>query len=526
MGNNNSRSSGYPTYPSTAYQDASLSRKKTWNGRFGRNKAMYPAEMDYVPGYGQSPYPQAQTMQPRRPRGTPRPQQQQQQQQQYFQPEQYQYMQTPQPPQGFPQPMQSTSRPVIPIVPMSSARPVMPNRMPTPGVPQSQGLYSQQSTTMPMPQPVIPNIPAQQANGVPVVPRMGQQYTLDPMMFPEPQVAGAGSRLTPGIHEQYDSRRRTPTPPTPPYNPLPAPPRDVFEDSPYISLLRELRRPIDESTIRRNIMIPPSQPMNVSMTAGYMTGSRRNHDRKHSRKGSLFNVFGRHRRDDEEDEEPVMQAQPIYAAPMMQQTPGVIPVYNPTPQMTQIGMNGVAVPAPVATPMPVPTPIPARGPTPVPMTMPTHTPARSIIKIDRGNELGGLIHTSPHLVHYNRQSYPSAFHLHEAMKFMGHRPDIAERIRTSRTVEEARAISAANHEHVRPDWERVFLGKMDEVLYEKLMQHPTLRAVLLSTGVADLIVSDMNDAFWGDGPLGQGANELGKALGRVRERMRAEGMGT
>lgn len=84
MGNNNSRSSGYPTYPSTAYQDASLSRKKTWNGRFGRNKAMYPAEMDYVPGYGQSPYPQAQTMQPRRPRGTPRPQQQQQQQQQYF----------------------------------------------------------------------------------------------------------------------------------------------------------------------------------------------------------------------------------------------------------------------------------------------------------------------------------------------------------------------------------------------------------------------------------------------------------
>lgn len=64
---------------------------------------------------------------------------------------------------------------------------------------------------------------------------------------------------------------------------------------------------------------------------------------------------------------------------------------------------------------------------------------------------------------------------------------------------------------------------MDEVLYTKFVQHPDLRKLLLSTGVSELCYSDRHDSFWGDGPLGRGANELGRALERVRERLISEG---
>ena len=64
---------------------------------------------------------------------------------------------------------------------------------------------------------------------------------------------------------------------------------------------------------------------------------------------------------------------------------------------------------------------------------------------------------------------------------------------------------------------------MEEVLYQKFMQHPQLRALLLGTDSADLVFSDP-DTTWGDGQIGQGPNWLGHALMRVRRRFREEGL--
>ena len=64
---------------------------------------------------------------------------------------------------------------------------------------------------------------------------------------------------------------------------------------------------------------------------------------------------------------------------------------------------------------------------------------------------------------------------------------------------------------------------MDDVLHDKFVQHPDLRRLLLSTGEIPLQFIAQQDNFWGDGPLGQGANQLGKALVRVRDRLRHEG---
>ncbi len=65
--------------------------------------------------------------------------------------------------------------------------------------------------------------------------------------------------------------------------------------------------------------------------------------------------------------------------------------------------------------------------------------------------------------------------------------------------------------------------QMEEVLYQKFIQHPQLRALLMSTGNADLVFSDP-DTTWGDGQIGQGMNWLGHALMRVRSRFREEGL--
>ena len=63
---------------------------------------------------------------------------------------------------------------------------------------------------------------------------------------------------------------------------------------------------------------------------------------------------------------------------------------------------------------------------------------------------------------------------------------------------------------------------MEEVLYLKFKQHPTLRTLLLNTGLSDIVYADHNP-YWGEGPSGAGSNELGKALMRVRDRLLAEG---
>ena len=49
-----------------------------------------------------------------------------------------------------------------------------------------------------------------------------------------------------------------------------------------------------------------------------------------------------------------------------------------------------------------------------------------------------------------------------------------------------------------------------------------MRAILLGTGTAELVYEDPDDVLWGIDQRGRGGNELGKALERVRDRLRAE----
>ena len=65
---------------------------------------------------------------------------------------------------------------------------------------------------------------------------------------------------------------------------------------------------------------------------------------------------------------------------------------------------------------------------------------------------------------------------------------------------------------------------MEDVLYLKFTQHRSLRDALFSTGFLELVFNDFDD-FLGEGTSGQGRNELGKTLMRIRDRLRQEGSG-
>ncbi len=61
---------------------------------------------------------------------------------------------------------------------------------------------------------------------------------------------------------------------------------------------------------------------------------------------------------------------------------------------------------------------------------------------------------------YDNKIYPTAMHLHEAMKFMDHKPELVEPIRACESVEEVYPLAARFAAWVRPDWGRVFVDKV------------------------------------------------------------------
>ena len=71
---------------------------------------------------------------------------------------------------------------------------------------------------------------------------------------------------------------------------------------------------------------------------------------------------------------------------------------------------------------------------------------------------------------------------------------------------------------LRPDWEQVKVGLMEEIVRAKFTQHPELATKLLATGEKRLVEGNTwGDTFWGvDLRSGRGENHLGVILMQVR----------
>ena len=134
------------------------------------------------------------------------------------------------------------------------------------------------------------------------------------------------------------------------------------------------------------------------------------------------------------------------------------------PVMSSVQVMPVSIGAsPAARPMSMPTA--GAGQMGMGMGMPspgnTGVSAGGVVPTLRFNgygEYAGLLYHSPHTVMYEDELYPTALHLFEALKFLPHRPDLADQIRLCEHVEEVTAISASFAEHTRRDWGNVALS--------------------------------------------------------------------
>ncbi|KAJ7070639.1 hypothetical protein C8F01DRAFT_1107159 [Mycena amicta] len=291
--------------------------------------------------------------------------------------------------------------------------------------------------------------------------------------------------------------------PLPPLsNPLPSPPRDLYELSPYNTLLN----------------LPQTTALLTSNYGQLGSLPPPNYDRRKGGRGGLLRTLtGRGRKEEELRFVPVFINAPNQAA-------GEQPVSVPP-------ITSAAAPTPAVVP-PTPGPEDVAGqhwhmPTPHPSHLPPPVP--SIRFSGTSYEYAGFLNYSPHRVVYGGRDYPTAMHLHEAMKFLPDNLALSERIRLCPDVTQVYAISQDlvnqfGETAIRQDWAENYLSLMEEAVLYKFRQHANLRDMLLKTKPAHLIYADEQDPFWGEGAPGEGGlNNLGRLLEVVRERLDTEG---
>lgn len=81
----------------------------------------------------------------------------------------------------------------------------------------------------------------------------------------------------------------------------------------------------------------------------------------------------------------------------------------------------------------------------------------------------------------------------------------------------AAAKRMGRHLNMREDWESIKLDVMESLLRRKFL-NPTLCEKLLATGKAELVEGNTwGDVYWGQCPVGNGANHLGRLLMKIRD---------
>lgn len=118
------------------------------------------------------------------------------------------------------------------------------------------------------------------------------------------------------------------------------------------------------------------------------------------------------------------------------------------------------------------------------------------------------------------ESYASVEHAYQAAKTRD--PEARAKIRRARSAGAAKHLG--RRVPMRPDWEAVKIEVMKRLVRQKFRCDAELARALLATGDAELVEGNYwNDTFWGQCPVGNGFNHLGKILMEVRAELREGG---
>jgi ribA/ribD-fused uncharacterized protein len=143
---------------------------------------------------------------------------------------------------------------------------------------------------------------------------------------------------------------------------------------------------------------------------------------------------------------------------------------------------------------------------------------KEILFYRQNNPYGEFSNFSPHPIKLKGKVWPTSEHYFQAQKFAG--TEHEETVRQAHTPSVAAKLGRRRSLPLRPDWEAIKEDVMREALQAKFEQYPKLKALLLSTGEAELIEHTRNDRYWADGGDGAGKNRLGHLLMELRAQFR------
>ena len=117
-------------------------------------------------------------------------------------------------------------------------------------------------------------------------------------------------------------------------------------------------------------------------------------------------------------------------------------------------------------------------------------------------------------VEYEGVVYPSSEHAYVAAKTTNQ----IQKLSIAETESPAEVKRLGKSIELRPDWKSVKVFIMKCIVEAKFDQNPDLMKMLQETRSYELIEgNNWGDTFWGQSPLGNGRNELGKILMSVRD---------
>ncbi len=118
--------------------------------------------------------------------------------------------------------------------------------------------------------------------------------------------------------------------------------------------------------------------------------------------------------------------------------------------------------------------------------------------------------------------YKTVEHAFQTIKFLETAPEIAEKIKKSKSPFEARSLAHKYKSLRRKDWSKKKYDVMEMLLTQKVLQNPYVKEKLINTFPYTIIedCGEDDDKDWGCGLDGTGENNLGKIWMKIRENLK------
>lgn len=119
---------------------------------------------------------------------------------------------------------------------------------------------------------------------------------------------------------------------------------------------------------------------------------------------------------------------------------------------------------------------------------------------------------------YENRYYPTVEHFYQSQKFVD--KNYSELIRRARTPKTAADLGKNRDQKLIADWDKIKNDIMLVGVQKKFETHGVLKELLLSTDENLIIENSPYDNYWGIGQTGEGLNQLGTILMRVRQKLK------